>query len=286
MLTFIFSNYIPMKTKLYSLFIALTCLFTLNSSSGKAQIYDQLPATLWPEAGILPNLHNLCRVGIIQTRLSFHWCSRSKPIACVRSSSTSRTMEPATLFTRTVSRLQPGLCRNSFPMDIRQQRPGWGISYRRPSWNPLSSGITFSKLKSVFFTDASTGYAVGSNIILKTVNAWTTWTALTSGTSSNLWSVYFPDADTGYTVGDNGTMLRTINGGGFPVGLTDLDSKSNTIKIYPNPSSTEITIETSSISTQNHLSIMSLSGQQLFTRQITESKTVATLNPLSGNDNQ
>ena len=32
-----------MKTKLYSLFIALTCLFTLNSSSGKAQIYDQLP---------------------------------------------------------------------------------------------------------------------------------------------------------------------------------------------------------------------------------------------------
>lgn len=127
---------------------------------------------------------------------------------------------------------------------------------------------------------------MGSNIILKTVNAWTTWTALTSGTSSNLWSVYFPDADTGYTVGDNGTMLRTINGGGFPVGLTDLDSKSNTIKIYPNPSSTEITIETSSISTQNHLSIMSLSGQQLFTRQITESKTVATLNPLSGNDNQ
>ena len=41
--TFIFSNHTPMKTKLYSLLIALLCFFILNPPSGNAQIYDQLP---------------------------------------------------------------------------------------------------------------------------------------------------------------------------------------------------------------------------------------------------
>ena len=117
--------------------------------------------------------------------------------------------------------------------------------------------------------------------MLRTINGGTSWSTLSSGTTNDLYSVYFTDPHTGYVTGEGGTILKTTNGGGFPVGLTDLASKPNTIKVYPNPSSTEITIETSSISSQNHLSIMSLSGQQLFNRQITESKTVIDISNLT-----
>jgi len=65
--------------------------------------------------------------------------------------------------------------------------------------NPLLPGNT---LNSVYFTDANTGYAVGSEgIILKTDNGGAKWTALSSGTNSPLNSVFFTDANTGYVVG-------------------------------------------------------------------------------------
>jgi len=47
-------------------------------------------------------------------------------------------------------------------------------------------------------------------------------------------------------------------------------NKSNTFSIYPNPTSTGITIESS---TKGQLTILNLSGQQFITRQITEPKT-------------
>lgn len=40
------------------------------------------------------------------------------------------------------------------------------------------------------------------------------WMALTSPTTNNLNSIYFTDVNTGYAVGANGTILKTINGGG------------------------------------------------------------------------
>lgn len=60
----------------------------------------------------------------------------------------------------------------------------------------------------------NTGYVVGDDgIILKTVDAGTSWTNLVSGTTDHLASVYFPDANTGYAVGVLGTILKTTNGG-------------------------------------------------------------------------
>ena len=46
-------------------------------------------------------------------------------------------------------------------------------------------------------------YVGGDGTILKTTNGGTTWTALSSGTS-DLTSVYFTDASTGYAVGGIG----------------------------------------------------------------------------------
>jgi hypothetical protein len=51
-------------------------------------------------------------------------------------------------------------------------------------------------------------------------------------------------------------------------------SQSNKLSIYPNPSSTQITVELPTTPQKNtFLTINNLSGQQLITRQITESKT-------------
>ena len=68
------------------------------------------------------------------------------------------------------------------------------------------------------FTDNNSGYAVGdSGIILKTMNAGTTWNTLSSGTTDNLTSIFFTDSNTGYAVGGDlygaGIILKTINGG-------------------------------------------------------------------------
>ena len=89
---------------------------------------------------------------------------------------------------------------------------------------------TVRSLNSVFFTDANTGYAVGSNgTIEKTTDGGVTWTDEYSGTSDDLYSVFFTDPDTGYAAGGSyvteqsgldlisapysGTLLMTTDGG-------------------------------------------------------------------------
>jgi photosystem II stability/assembly factor-like uncharacterized protein len=150
------------------------------------------------------------------------------------------------------------------------------------SWSAEPSG-TNSKLVSVNFPDAITGYAVGdSGIILKTDNGGTTWTVESSGTTLDLKSVYFTNTQTGYIVGNGGILLKTSDGGatwadlssgssynlnsvyfpdantGYTVGdygtiLKTLNGggvlgindkqQTNSLKIYPNPATEKITIE-------------------------------------------
>ena len=81
------------------------------------------------------------------------------------------------------------------------------------AWNNSLNG-TSNTLNSVYFTDANTGYAVGtSGTILKTVNGGSNWIIQTSGTANSLSSVYFTNANIGYAVGESGTILKTVNGG-------------------------------------------------------------------------
>jgi len=148
-------------------------------------------------------------------------------------------------------------------------------------WMPLTIG-TINDLKSVFFPDNNTGYAVGgSGTILKTTDGGTYWTTQSSGTTNDLRSVYFIDANIGYTVGSDGTILKTINGGanwtsqssginmglssvfftndntGYVVGgggtilkttnggvgISELNYGENNINVFPNPVINIISIE-------------------------------------------
>jgi len=98
-------------------------------------------------------------------------------------------------------------------------------------------------LRSVFFTDSITGYAVGDGGIIKTTDGGLNWISQTSVTSNSLLSVYFTDSNTGYAVGNNGTILKTTNGGGFPTFVENV-SQESTFTVYPNPATNKINIET------------------------------------------
>jgi len=140
------------------------------------------------------------------------------------------------------------------------------------NWVALLSG-TNQWLNSVYFADANTGFAVGGStrsIILKTTNGGNNWVVWSSGTNEWFRSVYFTDTNTGYTVGYNGTILKTTNGGGYPQGVNDLPSISNSIKLYPNPAVNELTVETFE---KGILSVFNLNGELLLQLKITESTT-------------
>ena len=147
------------------------------------------------------------------------------------------------------------------------------------TWFQLFCGVN-SNYRSIYFSGLNTGYVVGfSGTTIKTIDGGATWTKLWSGTNATLISVYFTDANTGYVVGTNGTILKTLNGGVSPAGSNDLSSKTNHLKIYPNPTFTCITIENP---TEGSLSILNLNGQQLLQQEITEPATTLDVSTLPG----
>jgi len=140
------------------------------------------------------------------------------------------------------------------------------------NWIIQNSG-TANALYTLYFCNENTGYVVGgAGTILKTIDGGTNWTSQYSGTSNLLFTVYFSDPNIGYVAGDNGTILMTTNGG-ITVGVSDNNiPSSRSLKIYPNPSLDEVTIESSLVLTKSQLSIMNMNGQQVISRQITEPK--------------
>lgn len=79
------------------------------------------------------------------------------------------------------------------------------------SWFPQASG-TNADLNDVFFTSATTGYAVGDTIILKTTNGGVSWSS--TPTPYYLTGVWFTGPNTGFaTTAANGLLLKTTDAG-------------------------------------------------------------------------
>jgi photosystem II stability/assembly factor-like uncharacterized protein len=137
------------------------------------------------------------------------------------------------------------------------------------NWTKLVTEID-PYLKNVYFYNDDIGYVLSSQSIYKTINGGMDWEEqLLGGPYEWLNSFYFLNPDTGFIVGNNGKILKTTNGGGY-VGIIDLNQATNTLTIYPNPSSDKITIETS---TEGHLSILNLKGQELLNQYISRPST-------------
>lgn len=120
-------------------------------------------------------------------------------------------------------------------------------AYSQTGWYQLQSG-TSSVLNSSYFVNAQTGYMVGGNVAIKTINGGYNWqvmpnlsggnavffvNALTGYVSNNSifkttdagisWvdlnfsyskALYFTSSQTGYAVGNNNVIAKTTNGGG------------------------------------------------------------------------
>ncbi|MGC8581794.1 MAG: WD40/YVTN/BNR-like repeat-containing protein [Thermoplasmata archaeon] len=90
-------------------------------------------------------------------------------------------------------------------------------SYINYSWVPANtSGIDLSnnQLRSVYFVNSTTGWAVGDNgMALKSTDGGNTWHIINLNTRVNLRSVYFTSPSTGWIVGFNGTILYSQNSG-------------------------------------------------------------------------
>ena len=83
-----------------------------------------------------------------------------------------------------------------------------GVSFSQ--WYPQSSGTNYA-LKSVYFTDANTGYTCGYNTVLKTTNAGINW--INNYVQGNHQSITFVNNNTGYLCGDSGRIFISTNSG-------------------------------------------------------------------------
>ncbi|MFA4948725.1 MAG: Ser-Thr-rich GPI-anchored membrane family protein, partial [Candidatus Krumholzibacteriia bacterium] len=90
----------------------------------------------------------------------------------------------------------------------------------KPSeWSWLYPSTQGYNLRSVSFTDANTGTAVGEyGAILRTTDGGATWIKQWGSTRKTLYGVAFLDANTGLAVGDGGVILKTTDGGATWVG--------------------------------------------------------------------
>ncbi len=83
------------------------------------------------------------------------------------------------------------------------------------NWNTVYNSTTNEIFTDIYFTNESTGYAVGSyGRQMKTTNAGASWTASTISSSGTiLSSIFFVNETTGYSVGDNNAAVKTTNAG-------------------------------------------------------------------------
>jgi hypothetical protein len=93
-------------------------------------------------------------------------------------------------------------------------------------------------------------------------------------------AIAFTGADTGYLVGGCGTILKTYNGGGYPMGVPDIITNQSPINLYPNPASTEITVEIPDSSAPGSLIIYNLQGQELLSFRISGTITKVDISKL------
>lgn len=114
---------------------------------------------------------------------------------------------------------------------------GSGIRYTTnagSNWTVQTTGAGFSTLYGIHFSDASTGWSVGSigmisgnSEIRRTTNSGLNWTGQSSGTTNILRSVSAVNSINGVITGDAGTVLMTTNSG---------SNWNNVLSVYAPPS--------------------------------------------------
>jgi hypothetical protein len=77
---------------------------------------------------------------------------------------------------------------------------------------------------------------------------------------------------------DNENMLTVMRYDSVSVGINELQQSK--FKLYPNPATDKITVETSEVTQESYLAILNFEGEQLMTSQITQPKTEVDISSL------
>jgi len=111
------------------------------------------------------------------------------------------------------------------------------------SWFENLTGIVDCLEGGIEFSDENTGYAVGGqqanySLVYKTTNGGINWNQQTCDVKRQLYSLSIINSDTVFAAGWNGSILRTINGGGnvwININNSEIPSSFSLGQNYPNP---------------------------------------------------
>jgi photosystem II stability/assembly factor-like uncharacterized protein len=131
----------------------------------------------------------------------------------------------------------------------------------------------------LFFPTAKIGYSLGGgnpspgiHIISKTTDGGITWnytnyplSTTYDTTNDGGRNIFCTDSNTCYIITNVGVIIKTTNGGGA-VGINESHIENETLKIYPNPATNQITIEFDLAETKNiFIEIKNVLGQTVQT---------------------
>jgi hypothetical protein len=101
-------------------------------------------------------------------------------------------------------------------------------------------------LKSVFFLNDSIGYVAGdSGLIIKTINGGNTWNQQTTGTISSFSKIFFVNDSIGFALAGQ-TLYKTNKNSSLGI-FEFIPFNNHNFVIYPNPFSTQTTLQTDKI---------------------------------------
>jgi photosystem II stability/assembly factor-like uncharacterized protein len=145
------------------------------------------------------------------------------------------------------------------------------------SWNllPHYSALHFNSVK--YLSNGSIYIAGDSGLILKSLNNGTSWGTQNSGTVHNLNSICAV-SNTMYIAGNNGTFLYSSNGGGpvtpvNPIASDILNIANSSMLVYPNPTTGIIRVDPGAGNENARLVIYNTSGELIFSKTGSFSKT-------------
>ena len=111
------------------------------------------------------------------------------------------------------------------------------------TWNESAIPSFTGSIYGLDFIDSLTGYIAGaSGVIRKTTDGGSTWNAQASPTTQELRAVCFVNSGLGFAAGANGTIIRYTG----TTGITEINSSSESLIVYPNPAENQITVQVDS----------------------------------------
>jgi photosystem II stability/assembly factor-like uncharacterized protein len=136
------------------------------------------------------------------------------------------------------------------------------------TWQVLGTNFF---LHTVYFLNENKGYAIG-DYILRTINGGDDWVIVNSPDPEYALDItYFPENLRGYAITENDRVIDNPEDHGHPHGINEAAAGKITLKIYPNPSSQNLIIETSDSSPDFILQILDLHSDVLVEQTMTTS---------------